>query len=81
MHRADDRIRVTARLIRTTDEKQLWAGQYDEQLTSIFAVQDAISERVPRELAIRLTAQEEQQVTRRHTDDTGAYEADLKGRF
>jgi hypothetical protein len=39
IHRADDQIRVTARLIRTTDGKLIWGAKYDEQLTSIFGKQ------------------------------------------
>jgi DNA-binding winged helix-turn-helix (wHTH) protein/TolB-like protein/Tfp pilus assembly protein PilF len=81
IHRMADRVRVTVRLVRVADEQQLWAGQYDEQLTSIFAVQDAISERVTRELAIRLSPQEEERVARRHTGNPAAYESYLKGRF
>lgn len=81
IHRMADRIRVTVRLLRVADERQLWAGQYDEQLTSIFGIQDAISERVTRELAIRLSPQEAERVARRHTGDSGAYESYLKGRF
>lgn len=41
-----DRVRISARLLRTGDGKQLWAGQFDEKLRDIFAVQDSISERV-----------------------------------
>ena len=43
---ASERIRVSARLLRVEDGKQLWAGQFDEKLTDIFAVQDSISEKV-----------------------------------
>ena len=38
-----DRIRISAKLLRTSDGKQLWAGQFDEKFTDIFAVQDAVS--------------------------------------
>jgi tetratricopeptide (TPR) repeat protein len=59
----------------------LWAGQFDEQFTNIFTVQDAISERVARALALELTGDEREQVVRRHTADAHAYELYLKGRF
>ncbi|MBA3231681.1 MAG: winged helix-turn-helix domain-containing protein [Acidobacteria bacterium] len=81
IHRADKRIRMTVRLLRVSDERQLWAGQFDEELTSIFSIQDAISERVTRALAVRLSAQEEQRVATRHTGDPAAYELYLRGRF
>jgi tetratricopeptide (TPR) repeat protein len=59
----------------------LWAGQFDEQFTSIFGIQDTISERVARALALELTGNEREQVVRRHTADAQAYELYLKGRF
>jgi TolB-like protein len=81
MHRSADRIRVTVRLVRVADQTQLWAGQFDEQFTNIFGVQDAISERVARALALELTGDEREQVARRHTADAHAYELYLRGRF
>jgi DNA-binding winged helix-turn-helix (wHTH) protein/TolB-like protein/Tfp pilus assembly protein PilF len=81
IHRSADRIRVTVRLVRVADQTQLWAGQFDEQFTNIFGVQDAISERVTRALALELTGDEREQVVRRHTADAHAYELYLRGRF
>ena len=81
IQRLNDRIRVTVRLVQIADGRQLWAGQYDEQLTSIFDIQDAISERVTRELTLRLSPQQAQRVARRDTSNATAYEMYLKGRF
>jgi DNA-binding winged helix-turn-helix (wHTH) protein/TolB-like protein/Tfp pilus assembly protein PilF len=81
IQRLNDQIRVTVRLVRIADGRQLWAGQYDEQLTSIFDIQDAISERVTRELALRLSPQDAQRVARRDTRNPAAYDLYLKGRF
>lgn len=72
-----DRIRVTARLVRVSDGKQLWASQVDEKFTDIFRVQDSISERVATALKIRLT----NKVNRSHTDSIEAYQLYMKGRF
>ncbi len=38
-----ERIRVSAKLLRTSDGKQLWTGQFDEKFDDIFAGQDSIS--------------------------------------
>lgn len=72
-----DRIRVSARLFRTSDGKQLWAGQFDEKWTNIFAVQDSISERVAAALKIRLEGRNK----KRYTENVEAYQLYLKGRF
>lgn len=81
IQRWGDRVRVTARLVRIGDEKQLWAGQFDERFTNIFAVQDSISERVAGELAPRLTGEERERLEKRYTADAEAYQLYLKGRF
>src|SRR5439155_18024408 len=48
VQRIEDRVRVTARLVRTSDGTSLWADHFDEQFTNIFAVEDAIGEKVAR---------------------------------
>jgi DNA-binding winged helix-turn-helix (wHTH) protein/TolB-like protein/Flp pilus assembly protein TadD len=50
-------IRVTARLLRVADGHSLWSGSFDEQMTGIFEVQDAISSLVMQALAPALGAQ------------------------
>jgi len=80
IQRWGDRIRVTARLVSVGGE-QLWAGQYDEKFTDIFAVQDAVSARVVGALALHLSGEEERRLTKRYTDNAAAYELYLKGRY
>ncbi len=72
-----ERVRISARLLRTSDGKQLWAGQFDEKFTDIFAVQDAISERVATALKIRLG----ESGKKRYTENVEAYQFYMKGRF
>ena len=81
IYRAGDRIRVSVRLVRVADEKQLWANQYDEPFTSVFAIQDAIAQQVTRSLAIELSPQAQQRTSKSLSDDPVAYELYLKGRF
>jgi DNA-binding winged helix-turn-helix (wHTH) protein/TolB-like protein/Flp pilus assembly protein TadD len=75
------RIRITARLLSVADRKQLWAGQFNDDVEDIFAVQDSISRKVTAELALELTGEERILLTRRYTSDTQAYELYLKGRL
>jgi serine/threonine-protein kinase len=49
-----DRVRISAKLLRSSDGKQLWAGQFDEKFTDIFTVQDAIADKVASALKIRM---------------------------
>jgi serine/threonine-protein kinase len=73
----EDRVRVTAKLLRVADGQQLWAGQFDEPLGSIFAVQDSISHRVASALSAKLA-------TRRkggETDNVEAYQNFVRGKY
>ena len=81
IQRWGDRIRVTARLVRVSDNRTLWAGQFDRGFGDIFDVQDSISERAAAELVPILTGEEKELLARRYTADTEAYELYLKGRF
>src|SRR5437660_782864 len=75
-----DRLRVTARLVSVEDGRTLWAGKFDENFTDIFAVQDSISEKVAAALALKLTGEEKERLTKRYTENTAAYQLYLKGR-
>ncbi len=81
IQKAGEKVRVTVRLLRVADGVPLWAGQFDEKMTDIFAVQDSISERLTAALAVKLTSEEQRRLTKRNTDDTEAYQLYLKGRY
>lgn len=74
IQRDDDRLRVTARLVNVADKRQLWAQDFHEDFTDIFTVQDTIAAKVADALAIRLTPQGQQRLSRRYTDDAQAYQ-------
>jgi DNA-binding winged helix-turn-helix (wHTH) protein/TolB-like protein/Flp pilus assembly protein TadD len=73
---ADERVRASARLLRTADGRQLWAGKFDEQFSNIFEVQDAIAQRVAGALQIRLNPGAPHQ-----TGNVRAYELYMLGRL
>ena len=72
-----DRIRISARLFRVNDGKQLWTGQFDEKVTDLFAVQDSISEKVAAALRTRLGGKDK----KRYTENVEAFQLYMKGRF
>jgi DNA-binding winged helix-turn-helix (wHTH) protein/TolB-like protein/Tfp pilus assembly protein PilF len=80
--REGERIRVTARLLRVADGDTLWTYQCDEQqCTNIFALQDAISEKVAGALALQLTGEERGRLRKHYTENQAAYQEYLKGRY
>ena len=75
------RMRVTVKLVNVGERAVVWADRFDEKFTDIFAVEDSISEQVAHALAPRLTGAEKRLLVKRHTKNTDAYEAFLKGRY
>ena len=80
VRRLDRRLRVTAQLTDADNGTQLWAEQYDEQLTDIFEVQDRIARRVAGSLAANLQQIALQKSLRKPTDNLDAYDLLLRGR-
>ena len=74
-------IRINARLIKVADGSVLWTGTFDEKFAGIFAVQDAISNRVASALALRLGHDQMTRLNKHHTENLEAYQLYLTGRF
>ncbi|HEV8486688.1 MAG TPA: protein kinase, partial [Blastocatellia bacterium] len=81
IQRAGDRVRVTVRLVRVADGRQLWTALFDENFTDILAMEDSISGQVASALAVKLTGGETQLLTKHFTEDAEAYSLYLKGRY
>jgi tetratricopeptide (TPR) repeat protein len=81
VQQAGGRVRVTVQLLNVRDRAPIWAQSFDEQLTDIFAVQDAISEQVVRAMLVKLSGTEQQQLRARETENVEAYQEYLRGRY
>jgi TolB-like protein/Tfp pilus assembly protein PilF len=82
VRRERDRVRITAQLIRVSDESHLWAQSYERALHDVLQVQAEVARAVAREIQIQLTPHEKQ---RSNPDTTRpvnpqAYELYLRGR-
>jgi TolB-like protein/DNA-binding winged helix-turn-helix (wHTH) protein/Tfp pilus assembly protein PilF len=49
------RVRITAKLIRTRDQTNLWAQDYDRNLTDILSLQNDVAGAIAREIRLKLT--------------------------
>ena len=78
LRRQGESIRVTAQLVRAADDRQLWSGSFDRELTDIFTVQEEIAQAVADALADTLGVQTVR--VRQATQDLEAYELYLRGR-
>src|SRR5215831_3062693 len=81
VQRLNDRIRVTVQLVSVEDGSPLWAETFDEKFGDIFSVQDSISQKIAERLALKLTGEDLQRLTKRYTQKTDAYQLYVKGVF
>jgi DNA-binding winged helix-turn-helix (wHTH) protein/Tfp pilus assembly protein PilF len=81
IRRAGNRIRVTVQLISVEKGTPLWGEKFDEEVTDLFTVEDAISERVAHALARTLSPEETTRLARRETSSAEAHLLYLQGRY
>lgn len=81
LQRQANRVRVTIRLLNVSNGASLWAGTFDEEMNDIFALQDAISERVAQALSLELSKEDKTRLVKHDTQSTRAYQLYLKGRY
>ena len=79
VRRSGNRLRVTAQLIRTSDQSHLWQDRYDREMTDLFAIQDEISHVIVEKLRVRLV--EDEPLVKRYTENLEAYSLFLRGRY
>ncbi len=80
VRRMGARVRVTVQLSDASNGTQLWAEQYDDEMTDIFAVQERIARRIAGTLASNLQQIALQQSLRKPTDNLDAYYLLLRSR-
>jgi len=79
VRRANNKVRINAQLIDATTGGHLWAERYDGIVNDVFALQDKVTQKIVTALAVELTPSEQEQATRKETDNIAAYDAFLKG--
>jgi len=81
IQKSGDQLRISAQLIRVSDDQHLWSEQYDSfVIDNIFSVQDSISLAILRELKFTLMGKEKAAIVKRYTNDPDAYDLYLLGR-
>ena len=79
VQKADDRVRVTAQLIRANDGFHIWSQNYTRPLEDIFAIQDEIAADVADALGSSLLGTAQPDLQGVSTSDLSAYDSYLKG--
>lgn len=76
-----DQLRITAQLIDAADGFRRWSHTYQQKLSSVFAIQDTISEAIVEALRVELESGDDVRLVKHHTEDSGAHELYLKARY
>jgi len=72
---------VTAQLIRTSDDSQVWSEEFDFPWKDFLAVRQKVSESVVRQMRIQLLPEEQRLLATNSTQNAEAYQAYAKGRY
>lgn len=82
VRRAGERIRITAQLIRVSDETHLWAQSYERGPQDVLEIQAEVARAVAQEIQIKLTAHDKQRLhpEKRRSISPQAHELYLRGR-
>jgi TolB-like protein/Tfp pilus assembly protein PilF/tRNA A-37 threonylcarbamoyl transferase component Bud32 len=78
--REGNQVRITARLIHASTDRQLWADRYDRELRDILALHSEVAQAIAREVRVALTPQEQARLAGVRTVNPEAYELYLRGR-
>jgi TolB-like protein/Tfp pilus assembly protein PilF len=75
----DDRLRVTATLVRVRDQVQVWSQSYDREPTSVLGLQRELSTAIAEQIRLRLSPGRLEALARRQTQSPDAYDLYLRG--
>ena len=79
LRESGDHLRLTAQLIQVKDQTHLWSQDYDYAAKDTLNVEDEVANAVAREIRIRLTSQQQEDLARSHTVNPEAFDAYLHG--
>jgi len=76
-----DRLRITVQLLQVKDQSHLWVQDFDYHPRDILSLEDDVAKAVAREIQIRLTPQQQTDLTRLRPVNAEAFDAYMEGRF
>ena len=74
------RFRITAKLIRASDQVQVWSESYDREPVSMLGLQRELSAAIAQQIRLQLSPGRLDALTRRQTRNADAYDLYLRGR-
>jgi len=81
VQRSGERVRVTARLIQTSDQAQTWTGTYEQDATNLFELEQETAARIAAAVTKQIFPGEPSNASNPGTRDRAAWEAYRNGRY
>lgn len=81
VQRANNKIRINARLINAREDNNVWTNSFDNELSDVFQVQSQVAQEIAEGLKITLTPSEQDRIKKAPTQNTLAYEYYQQGLF
>ena len=79
--RGRDRVRINARLIHAGSDLQLWNKTFEQEITNVLNLQREVAAAVADEIHVRLTPEEQRDLSTPAQRDQAAQDAYLQGRY
>jgi TolB-like protein len=79
--RANNRLRITAQLVRAESGEVLWANRYERPTGDVLSLQNELVIAIAREVQAKITAEQSAQLAIPRPINPDAHDAYLKGRF
>ena len=79
LRESGDHLRLTAQLIQVKDQTHLWSQDYDYLAKDTLNVEDEVAKGVAREIRVRLTSQQQEDLARSHPVNPESFDAYLQG--
>jgi serine/threonine protein kinase/tetratricopeptide (TPR) repeat protein len=73
------RVRITPQLIRVSDDRHIWANNYEHDLMEVFSVQEEIAAKIVEQLDLKLLESDRKHLATPPTTSQQAYDYYLKG--
>ena len=80
VRKVENRVRITAQLIDSTNGTPLWAERYDRELNDIFEVQDEVAQAIVSTVAGKLAISGLSPSKRQHPNNLSAYELVIRAK-
>ena len=81
VRREGGKVRVSAKLIRVSDQTYLWAQSYDRELADLLDVENYLGRSIAEQVSANLTLQQKVKLSKKRSVNPEAYDLYLRGRF